>query len=33
MRMQEETRAHQAVSEGKAKALDGAAAPKTVEKK
>lgn len=33
MRMQEETRAHQAVSEGKARAIDGAAAPKTVEKK
>jgi hypothetical protein len=33
LRMQEETRAHQAVSEGKAKAIDGAAAPKTVEKK
>jgi hypothetical protein len=33
MRMQEEMRAHQAVSEGKARAIDGAKAPKTVEKK
>lgn len=33
MRMQEEARAQKAVSEGKAKAIDGAAAPKTVEKK
>jgi hypothetical protein len=31
--MQEEMRAHQAVSEGKARAIDGAKAPKTVEKK
>ncbi len=33
MRMQEEARAHQAVSEGKAKAIDGGSGPKRVEKK
>lgn len=33
MRMQEEARAHQAVAEGKARSIDGAAAPETVEKK